>query len=264
VQNRHNTVRTVLFSISALLALTLLGGCVTTTERVFSNEPSPEEALERRVELARQYIGEGDWPNAKRNLKLAVDIDPNNAEVHEAFGLVYQSTGEFELAEDSFKEAIRLDKGFSRARNNYAAFLFSQERYGEAEKQLQYVVQDSLYGARPQAFVNLGLCQVKLFKPVEAEAAFMRALSMDRTNALALLEVAQLRYEADDFDNANRYYGTYRTVRRQQSPRGLLLGINLARESGDKNAESSYALALSNLYPQSQEYAAYRRMVEGE
>ena len=249
---------------AAVLLVLLLGACVTTTERVFSNEPSPEETLEKRVELARQYIGERDWKNAKRNLKLAVEIDPSNAEVHEAFGLVYQSTGEYELAEDSFKEAIRLDRGFSRARNNYAAFLFSQERYKEAEEQLQYVVQDSLYGARPQVFINLGLCQLKLFKPVEAEAAFTRALSMDRTNSLALLEVAQLRYEAGDYKNAQRYYGTYRTVQRQQSPRGLLLGIKLARATGDKDAESSYALALSNMYPKSQEYEAYRRIAEDE
>ena len=91
-----------------------LSACVTTTATVFTEKASPEKALERRVELARNYVGERDWENAKRNLKLAYEIDPNNAEVHEAFALVYQSTGEFELAEESFKTAIRLDKGFSR------------------------------------------------------------------------------------------------------------------------------------------------------
>ena len=60
--------------------------------------------------LARQYIGEGNWEDAKRNLQLAYEIDPNNAEVHEAFALVYQSTGEYEMAEEHFKTAIRLDK----------------------------------------------------------------------------------------------------------------------------------------------------------
>lgn len=241
-----------------------LSACVTTTERVFSNDPSPEETLERRVELARQYIGQGDWANAKRNLALAVEIDPRNAEVHEAFGLVYQSTGEYELAEDSYEEALRLDRGFSRARNNYAAFLYSQERFREAEQQLQYVIKDTLYPARPQAFVNLGRCQLQLFKPVEAEASFMRALAMDRTNTIAMLEVAELRYDAGDYDSALRYYGTYRTILRQQSSRGLLLGIKLARATGDKDAESSYALALTNLYPSSEEYAAYRRLVADE
>jgi type IV pilus assembly protein PilF len=250
--------RQILRATAVALAL-LAGACVTTTETVFTEKASPEEALERRVELARSYVGQRDWENAKRNLKLAYEIDPNNAEVHEAFALVYQSTGEFEMAEESFKTAIRLDKGFSRARNNYAAFLYSRERYEEAEKQLEYVVQDTLYEGRPRAFVNLGLCRQKLFDAQGAEEAFLRALTMDRTNRIALLEVAEIRFDAGDMENAAKYYGTYRSVARQQSARGLWLGIRIARATGDRDAEGSYALALSNMYPDSAEYASYKR-----
>jgi type IV pilus assembly protein PilF len=237
----------------------MLSGCITTTDSVFTEKADPGVALERRVELARQYIGEGNWDNAKRNLKLAYDIDPNNAEVHEAFALVYQSTGEFEMAEESYRTAIRLDRKFSRARNNYATFLYSQQRYDEAAEQLEYVVKDTLYKARPRAFVNLGLCRVQLFETQAAEEAFRRALTMDRTNSIALLELAQLRYDAQDYRTSEQYYDTYRTVVRQQSARGLWLGIRLARETGDRDAEGSYALALSNLYPKSPEYEAYQR-----
>ena len=242
-----------------LLVGVLVSGCITTTETVFTEKASPEKALETRVELARKYIGEGNWEDAKRNLKLAYEIDPKNAEVHEAFALVYQSTGEFEMAEDNFKKAISLDSKFSRARNNYAAFLFSQERYQEAEAQLEYVTRDTLYSARPRAFVNLGLCRQKLFDAQGAEEAFVRALSMDRTNRIALLEVASIRYDAGDYENAQKYYDTYRTVARQQSARGLWLGIRLAQATGDRNAEGSYVLALSNRYPDSDEYQAYKR-----
>ena len=244
-----------------LLPALWLTGCVTTTERVFTDPPSPERALERRVELARKYIGEGDWENAKRNLKHAAEINDRNAEVHEAFALVYQSTGEKELAEESYRKAIRLDRDFSRARNNYAAFLFAEGRYREAEEQLEAVVADSLYNARPRAFVNLGLCRLQLDKPAKAEEAFTRALAMDRTNSVALLELAILRLAAEDIANASRYYNTYRLVVRQQSPRGLLFGIRLARAQGDRNAESSYALVLSNLYPDSPEHRTLQRML---
>lgn len=247
------------------LALTLaLGGCVSYEERVFTKEASPEETLELRVELARKYIGQGDWENAKRNLKLAFEIDPRNPEVHEAFALVYQSTGEYELAEEHFKTAIKLDKNFSRARNNYAAFLYSQERYKEAAKQLEVVTRDSLYRGRPNAFVNLGMCRLQLFDKEGAEAAFMRALTMDRTNTIALLEVAQLRFDAGDYDAAQQFYDTYRSVARQQSSRALWLGIRLARARGDRDAEGSYVLALTNMYPESAEYEAYLRTVKSD
>lgn len=247
-----------------VLGLTLLPACVTTEEPLFTEEPSPEKALERRVELARKYIGERNWEDAKRNLKLAYEIDPEDPEVNEAFALVYQSTGEYELAEEHFKKAISYDKSFSRARNNYAAFLYSQGRYEEAEKQLEYVVKDSLYVARPAAFVNLGLCRLQLSDPAGAEEAFTRALAMDRTNTLALLEMAQLRFQAGDLEGASNYYETYRMIARPQSARGLLLGIRLAQATGDRDAEGSYVLALSNMYPQSPEYRAYRQTLNND
>lgn len=237
----------------------LLSACITERESVFTEPASPEKEMEKRVSLARQYIGQGNWEDAKRNLQVAVNLNPKNPEVYEAFALVYQSTGEFELAEENFKRAISLDKSFSRARNNYAAFLYGQERYREAEAQLTEVVKDSLYSARPQAFLNLGLSRLKLFDERGAEEAFLRTLSMQPNNSTSLLEVAQLRLEAGDSRNATLYYDKYRSLVTQQSSRGLWLGVRLAREVGDSDAESSHALALRSLYPESPEYEAYRR-----
>jgi type IV pilus assembly protein PilF len=257
-------VNKIVSALSMLLVCTLLGGCIRTTETVFTEEASPEKAVERRVALARQYIGEGNWEAAKRNLELATQIDATDAGVYEAFALVYQSTGEYELAEESFKKAISIDRNFSRCRNNYAAFLFSQERYKEAEKQLNYVVKDTLYDGRPNAFVNLGLCRLKLFNTQGAEEAFVRALSMNRTSRIALLEVARIRYEAQDLVTANQYYATYRNVAGQQTAAGLLLGIQLAEASGDRDSEASYALALGNRFPNSAEYLAYKRTLQSD
>jgi type IV pilus assembly protein PilF len=247
-----------------LLLTAALTGCITQTETVFTEPASPEDALEKRVALARQYIGQGNWDAAKRNLKVASELDDSNPEVFEAFALVYQSTGESELAEENFRRAISLDKKFSRARNNYAAFLYGQERYREAEAQLLEVVKDTLYNARPQAFLNLGLCRLKLFDERGAEEAFLRTLAMQRDNTVALLEVAQLRLDAGDSRNASLYYDKYRELVRQQSARALWLGVRLARATGDADALGSYSMALRNRYPESAEYEAYQRSLGSE
>lgn len=257
-------MKVALTAVLLIIGLSGLTACVTTTESVFTEEASPEKTLERRVALARQYIGDGNWEDAKRNLKLAVEIDPKSADVYEAFALVYQSTGEYELAEESFTTAIKLKKNFSRARNNYAAFLFSQERYQDAEAQLDIVVKDTLYSSRPSAFINLGLCRLKLFDPQGAEEAFVRSLSMDNGNTLALLEVAELRYNADDIPSAFRYHEAYRKLVRPQSSRALWLGIRIAQKRGDLNAQGSYVLVLTNLYPDSIEYQAYLRTIQSD
>ena len=104
------------------------------------------------------------------------------------------------------------------------------------------------------AFVNLGLCRLRLSDPVGGEAVFPRALPMDRRNSVALLEMGPLRLEAGDTDEAKRYHGAYRTVSPEQSPRGLLLGLQIADATGDQDALGSYELALRNLYPDSPEY----------
>jgi type IV pilus assembly protein PilF len=243
-----------------LLLAAVVSGCISTTSGGSFSEPSPQKALEYRVSLARSYIGEGNWDDAKRNLRIARDINPNAAEVHEAFALVYQSTGELELAEESFKATLRSDRGLSRARNNYAAFLFQQGRYKEAVDQLDIVVRDSLYEARPQAYINLGLARLQLNDRRGAEDAFRRALSMRPGESLPLLELAELMYQQDAYSQATSYYQEYRSSVRQQTSRGLWLGIRLARATEDRNAEASYSLALRNLYPQSAEYAAYQKL----
>jgi type IV pilus assembly protein PilF len=235
----------------------LMVGCVTEYSGGTQMSSDPDATLDKRVALARQYIGVGDWENAKRNLELAQEVDPNNAEVFEAFALVYQSTGEFEMAENQFLAALKADPGLSRARNNYAAFLYSQGRYIEAEREFYRVTGDTLYSGRPTAFVNLGLCRLQLEDNPGAEAAFTRALSMDRRNPVALLEMGFLRLEAGDTDEASRYHGIFKTVSPQQSPRGLLLGLEIADEIGDQDALGSYELALRNMYPDSLEYRAW-------
>ena len=240
-----------------MVLLGLMGGCVTEHSGGTQMSSDPDAALDKRGALARQYIGVGDWENAKRNLELAQEVDPNNAEVFEAFALVYRSTGEFEMAENQFRAAIKAEPTLSRARNNYAAFLYSQGRLIEAAREFYRVTEDTLYCGRPMAFVNLGLCWLQLEDNPGAEAAFTRALSMDWRNPAALLEMGILRLEAGDTNEAARYHGTYRTVSPQQSPRGLLLGLEIADQTGDRDALSSYELALRNLYPDSAEYRVW-------
>lgn len=259
----RTTIRRILTAaFIAFSFATMLAGCITSGGSVFTADASPEAALRTRVQLARSYIGEQNWEDAKRNLAIARDIDPDNPEVAEAFALVYQSTGEYELAEEDFKRAIAGKKEFSRARNNYAAFLYSQARYQEAEDQLEVVIKDTLYESRPQAFINLGLCRVRLDKPDEAREAFVRALTMDRGNRIALLELANIEYEAGNWRLAERYMDNFKGISRSMPPRALWLGVRIYHELDDQDAQASFGLALRNLYPTSAEFQAYEQAVQ--
>ena len=199
------------------------------------------------MSLAPEYIGTGNWENAKRDLELAAAIDPDHADVLEVCARVYQSAGEFELAESNFKEALDAGAG-PRARNNYAAFLYAQGRYRAAGAAFREVTTDTLYSGRPRAFVNRGLALLQTQKTFEAKSAFSRALLMEPRNSTALLELTQIELTEGDVAAASRYYERYRVGTPRQTARALILGVEIARLNGDANMEASNMLALRNLY----------------
>lgn len=85
---------------------------------------------------------------------------------------------------------------------------------------------------------------------------------MDRTNRIALLEMASIEYEEGNWEMASRYLENYQMLVRRQPARALWLGVRLAQKLDDEDALASRALALRNLYPDSAEYQAYEKAVQ--
>ena len=249
-------VRIIAVVISALL----MSACVTTETGGFAEKKDPKKAVELSVQAARSYIQEGKWDAAKRHLKAALEIDPNNAGANDALALVFWRTGEYEQADKHFRAAISdaVDSESSRIRNNYAAYLYDRKRYGDAESQLEKVAEDLLYDKRADAFLNLGRVRVKLKKYEQAKEVLERALLMDRSNAAVLIQLAEVHFQLSDYAKAQNFYDAYRKQVQTSTPSSLWLGIRLAERAGDKNSSASYALALKNLFPQSEEYLAYK------
>ena len=247
-------------ALISLLVLLSMSGCVTTERGGIGFEVEKSQALKDTVQLAFSYIRVGNWSAAKRHLKTALALDDNNAEVYEAMALVFQNTGEVELAEENYLRSIKLEPSVSRVRNNYAAFLGQQNRYAEAVVQLQQVVADTLYNNRPSAFVSLGQSQLQLQQLEAAREAFRRAFLMNRNNIPVTFYLAEVNYKLDNLGLAQQYYDSYRAAVKQQPARALWLGIRLAEEFSNNDALASYGMVLKNLYPNSQEYLDYKKV----
>lgn len=241
-----------------LLAVLLLSACVTTERGGVGNKVDDEKAVEYSVQLGNSYIREGNWPAAKRHLRNALEISKTNPDIYVTLAQVFQNTGELDLAEKNFKEALKLKSDFSRGRNNYAVFLFQQERYKEAAEQLEEVVKDTLYERRAGAYENLGRCYMMLTQYKAAQEAFRRSHLMNRRNVGVVFQLAEAEFELGRFAEAQKYYDAYKNNVQRQPSRALWLGYRLAREFGNKDAMSSFSLALKNLYPTSKEYLLYK------
>lgn len=241
-----------------LVALTLgLAGCVTETNDMLAQNRNPEKAVRAYVDIGRQSMQRGDMENAHRSLNRAYDIKPDDPAVNDALAIFFSHEGDKAMAEKHFKKALSSDPNFSQARNNYAAFLFAEGRYKDAIEQLERVVKDYRYDRRSTAYENLGQCYLKINEQEKAENAFNRGLKLNPAMPLSLLELAEIRFNQQDYKASAAYLAAFEQNSRPV-PRQLWLGIRLQQILGDKDKQASYELALRNMFPDSTEYNAYR------
>jgi type IV pilus assembly protein PilF len=251
---------------TGLLFLSLaLGGCVVTEteDGQYVHKIDEQKVLENHVKLGLAYVGSDNREMAIKHLRDALAIDSKSAGAHFGFAVLYQSEGELKLADENYRAAIQYDPKYTQARFYYAAYLFGQERYPEAYEQFERVTNDVDYVHRARAFVNLGVTGVKLGEQIKAKADFERAIRLKPSSPLAYLELALLAYESSDFVDSRKYLEDFNRLSRPNS-KSLWLGVRLEHLFKNTDAESSYGLALKNMFPKSKENLAYQKWLKNE
>ena len=232
----------------------LLTGCVTTTDQP-RRQTDPVEARDAYIQLGLGYLQSGETERAKAPLREALKLDSRSEAAHVALALVFQQEGEVRSAEQHFRSALSNAPDSPRILNNYGAFLMEQQRYDEALEYFQKAANDTFYPERSRVCENMGLAYLRLNQPEEAKANFERALRLNSRQPMALLELARLEFDAQNYVPAWNYYLGF-TQLSAQNASSLWLGVQLARRFGDHNRAASYALQLRRLYPASPESRA--------
>ncbi|GAB6040518.1 type IV pilus biogenesis/stability protein PilW [Endothiovibrio diazotrophicus] len=253
-----------------LLLSALLVGCQTrggdggvrpldsVTPRDYSDSPGMAN-----VQLGIAYLRKGNLERALNKLRKAVEQDPDLPAAHNALGLLYERLGETERAEEHYRRAANLDRGDSMAQNNYGQFLCKQGRFEEGEQRFLQALANPLYRTPEVAYANAGLCLRKAGDGEKAEEYLRKALQIAPTYAQALLEMARISVERQEFLQARAFLQRYLAVEKQ-SAETLWLGILTERALGDRDAVASYQLRLKNQFPQSEEARLMRRMEDHE
>ena len=241
--------------------LALLSGCVTTVEGPLPPRKSDPERVYAQIALARGYMGQDNLARARPALDRALAIDPRSVEAIVMMAELVTREGEYDLAEDYYRRALRIDADHAMALNNYGAFLYDRGRPEEAIEKLRRATRDTGYYRRAQAYENLGLAELKAGVEENAEIAFQRALMLNAGQARSDLELATIYYERKDFAAAKDSYEAYIAIA-PQIPRSLWLGIQLFLIFDDSDRVASYALALKNRYPGSREYRLYQESLQ--
>jgi type IV pilus assembly protein PilF len=256
--------------LAAVMAAAL--GCTTTTKTTSSTltTSSPEEksrdekrqdALANYVQVGMGYIGQRNREQARLNLLRALEIDQRSPAAHNGMALLYQLERDPERAEDHFRKALRYDRNFTPARNNYGVFLASMERYPEALEQFRAAAGDVNYSLRPQVFLSLGVVAARLGRAEEARDAWERAIALDPAMGAPYLELAEYHFKRADYPLAKQYLAAH-GKRAKPSARSLWLEVRVEAAFGDTDALASKGLALRKLFPYAPETLEYQQWVE--
>lgn len=248
------------FCIGGLLCSLALAGCVTTTNRAPANE---ESAYHKRIELGMKYLEVGKRDNARYQFSRALKYKKNSAPAYQGIAMVHQANGEMEPAAEAFKKALKLadDDNRSPIYVAYGRFLMETGKTAEACPYFEKAAGDYDYVYRADALYAAGRCAAKIGNDKRVKAAYEHALNLDPDHAPALIDLAEIYFAEGEYPKAKRLVDRLEKVSRPTA-RSLWLGIRIERIFGNKDKESSYALALKNLHPYSKEYLEYKRLAE--
>lgn len=166
-------------AVFVLFGTLWLSGCASSS----ISSPDTPEAGSAYTRLGLAYLEQNNLKRALNALDRAEELDPGNPETLQALALVYQRQGEDDLAAEQFKKALAANADFTRARNNYAAFLYQQGNYQRACQQLETAAWDPQYEHRARLFTNLGQCYTAVNQTSRARESLKRAGKIDPRHA---------------------------------------------------------------------------------
>ena len=133
------------------LAIIALSGCVTETDGRGPQLGSDRQRLNAQLGLAKGYLQNKDFNRARVAVERALSLDRSAWEAHDLLATIHMMDGEPDLAEQSWRTAVR-NGGGARARRNFASYLMTVRRYEEACVQLGGATGELDYPGRAQVF----------------------------------------------------------------------------------------------------------------
>jgi len=247
------------FIVLALLAAGL-SGCASTADKAKTvkidgidiSETKANSAAGIYAELGLRYMQKGKYKLSVQKLRKAIELDPELPSAYLYLAELFYQLDEFEDAEANYRKAIEMDPGYSRAHNNFGAFLCGQKRYSESETQFLAAIDNPLYENSAATLENMGLCMYADGQYAKAEDYFKQALVEVPYLGRSLYALAKIHYDRGDTPAAKLYLERYRRVA-AQTPETLWLGIQVARKLGEKDSEASLVLLLEKRFPGSAE-----------
>lgn len=189
--------------VIAALVLLSAAGCASDQSAKMKEGSRQAEGLFR---LSQLDFSQGKNQEAITHAKQALNKDPKNADVHAFLGTVYLYLSDYENAEKSLKEALKLNNYLTDARNTLGAVYIKTGRPSEAQKVFQECLKDTTYPHPEKVLYNLGTLQLDEKRASEAEQTFRRAVEANPKYARGYYGLGQALLQSGRREEARKSF----------------------------------------------------------
>lgn len=150
------------------------------------------------------YLKKKEYEIAQNNFSEALKINPRFISAKLNLGIVYQNLGKSEEALNCFKEIIKNNNTLPAVYNNMGFTLYTQNKYSEAIKELNKAIE--LKNDYAEAFLNLGMVYLNLKKYEAAIKFFNQSLVHDNKLTSVYFYLGECYKKIDNINKALSYY----------------------------------------------------------
>lgn len=242
----------------ALLALLLLSACASQPPGGSDQKSNKRKAAESNTSLGLEYMNRGQYEVALGKLKKATRDDPGYAPAETVMAVLYERIGELNEAGKHYRKAYEIDPEDGDVNNNYGVFLCKTGKRSEAMERFRTALDDPFYSSPSVALTNAGSCALKAGDLATAEEYLRKALKIDPAFPDTLLTMARLNYLENNYLNSRAFIQRYETVSNHDAE-SLLLAYRIELASSDSRAANKYKLLLESNFPDSKQTDEVRR-----
>lgn len=163
----------------------------------------------REFTLAASLREEGNIPGALEHLRVALDLDPDNARAHLLLGYIHLERRDFPRAEQALRQGIALlseredmAATLAEAKNVLGVVLIEQERYDQAIPLLRESASDMLNHAPWYAWGNLGWAYYEKGEYAQAKEALEQAVRVQPRFCLGHFQLGRTLFAMEQYEEA--------------------------------------------------------------
>jgi tetratricopeptide (TPR) repeat protein len=164
---------------------------------------------------AKVYIQQQDWDNARKQLEIAVQQEPRNAEAHYLLGRAYGEQGNYEAMVREFQTSLeiseRWESDIESIREEKWVMAFNRGVQAGREEDFQKAADEFKMATiidprNPDAFNNLGFAYTNLERLDQALEAYGQVFELQPDNVAARINSGAIYFNRGEFQRAREIF----------------------------------------------------------